>query len=271
MGLEESLEVAARTDAGMVRSHNEDSISVDAACGLMVLADGMGGYNAGEVASGIAVSVMMAEMTPLLKGETGQLSDGAQAVSLLADSVQKANAAIYQAARGDEQYAGMGTTVVSALFFDNRVAVAHVGDSRLYRLRGGMLEAITRDHSLLQEQIDCGMISAEDARHSQNRNLVTRAVGIDAELEAEIHLHDVLVGDIYLLCSDGLNDMLEDDDIQLILHAMQGNLDLAAEQLIQSANDSGGKDNVSVILVKVKREFATPRKRLTKLFNWLKK
>ncbi len=270
MKLEETLEVAARTDAGMVRSHNEDSIAVDPACGLMVLADGMGGYNAGEVASGIAVSVIMAEMTSLLKCESVQALNEAQAVSLLAGSLQKANAAIYKAAGSDEQYAGMGTTVVSALFFDSRVAVAHVGDSRLYRLRGEKLEAITRDHSLLQEQIDCGMISAEDARHSQNRNLVTRAVGIDAGLEPEMHVHDVLVGDVYLLCSDGLNDMLEDGDIQSILYAMQGNLELAAEQLIQSANDSGGKDNVSVILVKVKQTFTKPRNRLTKLFNWLK-
>ena len=267
MGLEESLEVAARTDSGMVRSHNEDSVAVDAACGLMVLADGMGGYNAGEVSSGIAVSVMMSEMVPVIK--EGLLNDN-QAASLLERSVDKANSSIYQAAKSDEQYAGMGTTVVSALFFDNRVAVAHVGDSRLYRLRGGMLEAITRDHSLLQEQLDCGMITAEEARHSQNRNLVTRAVGIDTELETEIHLYDVLAGDIYLLCSDGLNDMVEDEDIGLIMHAMQGNLELAADQLIQSANDNGGKDNVSVILVKVKQEFARPRSRLSKLFNWLR-
>ncbi len=268
MGLEESLEVAARTDSGMVRSHNEDSIAVDPACGLAVLADGMGGYNAGEVASGIAVSVMMAELTPILK--EGGLDEGL-AVSLLAQSVMKANSAIYQAQKSDEQYAGMGTTVVSALFFDNRVAVAHVGDSRLYRLRGEVFETITRDHSLLQEQLDCGMITAEEARHSQNRNLVTRAVGIDPELDAEIHLHDVQVGDIYLLCSDGLNDMLEDEDIQAILSAMQGNLELAAEQLIQSANDNGGKDNVSVILMKVRQEFARPRKGLAKLFNWFSK
>lgn len=268
MGLEESLEVAARTDSGMVRSHNEDSIAVDQACGLMVLADGMGGYNAGEVASGIAVSVMMAEIAPAVR--EGPLSD-ANAVSLLERGVSRANSSIFEAAQSDAQYAGMGTTVVSALFFDNRVAVAHVGDSRLYRLRGGVIEAITRDHSLLQEQLDCGMITADEARHSQNRNLVTRAVGIDAELDAEIHLHEVLVGDIYLLCSDGLNDMLEDEDIGLILHSMQGNLELAADHLIQSANDNGGKDNVSVILVKVKQEFARPRSRLSKLFNWLRK
>ena len=275
MKLEESLEVVAQTDAGMVRAHNEDSVTVDAACGLMVLADGMGGYNAGEVASGIAVSVMMAEIAQSLKGASPVAREAASgeelAVALLTRSLQKANASIYQAALSDTQYAGMGTTVVSALFYDNRVVVAHVGDSRLYRLRGEILDVITRDHSLLQEQIDCGMITPEQARHSQNKNLVTRAVGIDAELNPEIHLYDVMVDDVYLLCSDGLNDMVEDDDIQSILYAMQGNLALAAEQLIQTANDSGGKDNVSVILVKVKQEFAQPRSWLAKLFNGLKR
>ena len=275
MKLEESLEVAAKTDAGMVRAHNEDSVAVDAACGLMVLADGMGGYNAGEVASGIAVSVMMAEIAQSLKGASPVAREAASgeelAVALLTRSLQKANASIYQAALSDTQYAGMGTTVVSALFYDNRVVVAHVGDSRLYRLRGEILDVITRDHSLLQEQIDCGMITPEQARHSQNKNLVTRAVGIDAELNPEIHLYDVMVDDVYLLCSDGLNDMVEDDDIQSILYAMQGNLALAAEQLIQTANDSGGKDNVSVILVKVKQEFAQPRSWLAKLLNGLKR
>jgi len=275
MKLEEALEIVSQTDSGMVRAHNEDSVATEAACGLVVLADGMGGYNAGEVASGIAVSVMVAEITQPLKDsspikrdeETGE----ELAVALLSQSIHKANAAIFQAAQSQAQYAGMGTTIVSALFYDNRVVVGHVGDSRLYRLRGEILESITRDHSLLQEQIDCGMISVENARHSQNKNLVTRAVGIDAEVIPEIHLHDVQVGDIYLLCSDGLNDMVEDDDIQSILYAMQGNLVLAAEHLIQTANDNGGRDNVSVILVKVKQGFAQQRSRLAKMLDWLKK
>ncbi len=141
----------------------------------------------------------------------------------------------------------------------------------MYRLRGEVLDTITRDHSLLQEQIDGGMISAADARLSKNKNLVTRAVGIDAEVVPEIHVHDVLVGDIYLLCSDGLNDMVEDEDIQSTMYAMQGNLPLAAEQLIQMANDNGGRDNVSVILVKVNGEFAVPRNWLARLLHWLKK
>ncbi|HEX7454556.1 MAG TPA: Stp1/IreP family PP2C-type Ser/Thr phosphatase [Gallionella sp.] len=275
MKITEALEIVSQTNPGMVRSHNEDSVVYDAECGLVVLADGMGGYNAGEVASGIAVSVVVTEITQPLKNsspiqrdeETGE----ELAIALLSSSIHKANAAIFKAAQNQSQYAGMGTTIVSALFYDNRVVVGHVGDSRLYRLRGEILESITRDHSLLQEQIDCGMISVENARHSQNKNLVTRAVGIDAEVIPEIHLHDVQVGDIYLLCSDGLNDMVEDDDIQCILYAMQGNLVLAAEHLIQTANDNGGRDNVSVILVKVKQGFAQQRSWLARLLDWLKK
>ena len=271
----DALEIVALTNSGMVRSHNEDSVAFDAASGLVVLADGMGGYNAGEVASGIAASVMVGEITAPLKNSSpldrDEQTGKELAVALLGRGILKANASIYQAAKSQAQYAGMGTTIVSALFFDNRVVVGHVGDSRMYRLRGEELLAITRDHSLLQEQIDCGMISVENARHSQNKNLVTRAVGIDADVMPEIHLHDVQVGDIYLLCSDGLNDMVEDDDIQSILYAMQGNLPLAAEQLIQTANDNRGRDNVSVILVKVKQKFAEPQSWPAKILAWFRK
>lgn len=275
MRVEDALEIVSQTHPGMVRAHNEDSVACEPASGLVVLADGMGGYNAGEVASGIAVSVTAMEIVHRLQNsspidrdeETGE----ELGIFLLRDNIQKANASIFHASQSQPQYAGMGTTIVSGLFYDNRVVVGHVGDSRMYRLRGEMLETITRDHSLLQEQIDSGMISLEDARQSKNKNLVTRAVGIDAEVATEIHVYDVLVGDIYLLCSDGLNDMVEDDDIQSTLYAMQGNLPLAAEQLIQMANDNGGRDNVSVILVKVKHEFAAPRGLLAGLLNWFKK
>lgn len=275
MKITEALEIISQTNPGMVRSHNEDSVTFDAACGLVVLADGMGGYNAGEVASGIAVSVTATEISHRLQNASPTDRDEATGeelgVLLLRDNIQKANASIFHASQSQPQYAGMGTTIVSGLFYDNRVAVGHVGDSRMYRLRGETLETITRDHSLLQEQIDSGMISVADARLSKNKNLVTRAVGIDAEVVPEIHVHDVQVGDIYLLCSDGLNDMVEDDDIQSTLYSMQGNLPLAAEQLIQMANDNGGRDNVSVILIKVKGEFLEPRGWLAKLLNWLKK
>ncbi len=275
MKMEDALEIVSQTNPGMVRAHNEDSVAQELACGLVVLADGMGGYNAGEVASGIAVSVVATEICQRLQSASPTDRDEASGeelgVVLLRDNIQRANASIYHAAQSQPQYAGMGTTIVSGLFYDNRVVVGHVGDSRMYRLRGEALQTITRDHSLLQEQIDGGMISVEDARLSKNKNLVTRAVGIDAEVVPEIHVHDVLVGDIYLLCSDGLNDMVEDEDIQSTLYAMQGNLPLAAEQLIQQANDNGGRDNVSVILVKINGEFAAPRGWLAKLFDWFKK
>ncbi|WP_435628258.1 Stp1/IreP family PP2C-type Ser/Thr phosphatase [Candidatus Ferrigenium straubiae] len=275
MKMEDALEIVSRTDPGMVRAHNEDSVAQELACGLVVLADGMGGYNAGEVASGIAVSVVATEICQHLQNASPTDRDEASGeelgVVLLRDNIRRANASIYHAAQSQPQYAGMGTTIVTGLFYDNRVVVGHVGDSRMYRLRGEELKTITRDHSLLQEQIDGGMISVEDARLSKNKNLVTRAVGIDAEVVPEIHVHDVLVGDIYLLCSDGLNDMVEDEDIQSTLYAMQGNLPLAAGQLIQLANDNGGRDNVSVILVKINGEFAAPRGLLAKLFNCFKK
>ncbi len=169
------------------------------------------------------------------------------------------NSAIYQSSQSQPQYAGMGTTLVVAVFHDNKVTVGHIGDSRMYRMRGEDFQQVTRDHSLLQEQIDAGLITPEQARHSQNKNLVTRAVGIDAEVAAEIHDHDVMPGDVYLLCSDGLNDMVEDDEIAMTLGALSANLDLCATQLIQMANDNGGRDNVSVILVKVKGEYPAAR------------
>lgn len=274
MNIQEALEMVSQTHSGMVRSHNEDSVFYDASCGLVVLADGMGGYNAGEVASGITVSLMSTEIKNRLENVRPEEKDSASGedigVALLRENVQKANAAIFSASQSQPQYAGMGTTVVAGLFYDNRVAVAHVGDSRMYRLRGETFETITRDHSLLQEQIDGGMISKEDARSSKNKNLVTRAVGIEAEVAAEVKVYEVQVGDIYLLCSDGLNDMVADEDIGATLQMLQSNMPLAATQLIELANDNGGRDNVSVILVKVKGEFAAPRGWLAKLMYWFK-
>jgi PPM family protein phosphatase len=274
MKIEDALEIVSQTSTGKVRLHNEDSVACDAACGLVVLADGMGGYNAGEVASSMAVSVVATEVCRRL-GQVAPIERDEETgeelgVLLLRDNIQKANASIFQAAQSQPQYTGMGTTIVAGLFYDNRVAVGHVGDSRMYRLRGGALEAITRDHSVLQEQLDSGMITIDEARHSTHKNLVTRAVGVDVGMEPEIHVHNVLVGDIYLLCSDGLNDMLEDKVIQSTLNAMQSDLAFAAEQLVQMANDKGGRDNISVILIKVRDEFAMPHGWLTKLLDWFK-
>ena len=274
MEIQEALEIVSQTNPGMIRSHNEDSVTFDTSSGLVVLADGMGGYNAGEVASGIAVSVISAEIRHHLESVKPEQKDQASGddvgVVLLRDNVRKANLSIYNAALSQPQYSGMGTTIVTGLFYDDRVAVAHVGDSRMYRLRGEVFESVTKDHSLLQEQIDSGMISKEDARTSKNKNLVTRAVGIDANVEPEIHIHDVQVGDVYLLCSDGLNDMVEDEEIGSVLQMLKANLPLAATELIQLANDNGGRDNVSVILVKVNGKFSAPHGWVAKLLSWFK-
>ena len=267
--LSNAIEITTVTHPGMVRSHNEDSISADAATGLAVLADGMGGYNAGEVASGIAVAMISAELKKALAAVGGEF-DAAAAERLVGEHAVRANNAIFQAAQNQTQYAGMGTTLVVALWHDNSLVVGHIGDSRLYRFRGNKLEQVTRDHSLLQEQIDSGLITKAQARHSQNKNLVTRAVGIDPEVEAEVHSYPVQTGDIYLLCSDGLNDMVTDEDMELTLSSLQANLPLAAAQLVQQANDNGGRDNVSVILVRVLKSFPARAGLVDRLKSWLR-
>jgi protein phosphatase len=164
----------------------------------------------------------------------------------------------------------MGTTLVSAVFYNNSVTVAHIGDSRLYRLRDGEFSQLTKDHSLLQEQIDAGLVTKEQARTSQNKNLVTRALGVDPAVEPEIRDYEVKQGDIYLLCSDGLNDMVDDDEIGMTLGMLAANLELCAAQLVQMANDNGGRDNVSVILIKVKSEFPAVISRWQRLLAWFK-
>ncbi|HSG77136.1 MAG TPA: Stp1/IreP family PP2C-type Ser/Thr phosphatase [Burkholderiales bacterium] len=274
MDLSQVLEIASCTDPGMVRSHNEDSIAADPASGLVVLADGMGGYNAGEVASGMATTVITTEIRQLLAKvrpyDVDPESNKIIAGQMVREQVMKANTSIYQAAQSQPQYAGMGTTLVVCLFYDNKALVAHLGDSRLYRMRDGTLKQVTRDHSLLQEQIDSGLITAEQAKHAQHKNLVTRALGIDPAVEPEIREYETRPGDIYLLCSDGLCDMVTDEDISMTLEALGANLKLAAQQLVQMANDNGGKDNVSVILVRVQREYPAARGVMGKFLGWLK-
>ena len=278
MSLADAIEIVGHSDPGMVRSHNEDSIANDVRFGLAILADGMGGYNAGEVASGMATTVLMTEMqsalsqhAPFEPDETGAAAEaGTIAARLMREQITKANTSIFSASQSQPQYAGMGTTLVTALFYDNKMTVAHIGDSRLYRFRAGKFSQVTRDHSLLQEQIDSGMITEEEAKHSQNKNLVTRALGIDPTVEAEIHDYDTLQGDIYLLCSDGLSDMVEDEEIGLTLETLGGNLNLAAQQLVQMANDNGGRDNVSVLLIKILKEFPAAKGMFGKFLGWFK-
>lgn len=272
MTLEDVLEVAMESHSGMVRPHNEDSVHADPAVGVVILADGMGGYNAGEVASGMATTLLGSMLEEAFAAQPAYTDVGGRRYAEIAleREVAITNQSIFNAAQSQPQYAGMGTTLVAAVFHDDAVTVAHIGDSRMYRFRNGKLSQVTKDHSLLQEQIDSGMITPEQARHSQNKNLVTRALGVDASVETEIHEYPVQADDIYLLCSDGLNDMVEDEEIAMTLEALGANLQLCASQLVQMANDNGGRDNVSVILVRVKRKFAAPRGFWQRFLAWFR-
>jgi len=265
------IEFAQMSDTGRVREHNEDAIGSDPEIGLMVLADGMGGYNAGEVASGIAVQIVSELAAEGASRENRSEIDphsGLMRQSIvLRDAVYRANKIIFQTAQSQTHCEGMGTTIVAAMFYDNKISIAHVGDSRAYRLRGGVFEQVTLDHSLLQELVDRGFYSAEEAQRSTNRNYVTRALGVEPAVEVEVHEHAVLPGDIYLLCSDGLPDMVEDEDIHLTISTFNASLDVVGKQLIELANDHGGRDNVSVMLAQVNQPFAARKGLFVKLAN----
>ncbi len=272
MSLKSKLRVVGLTDTGKVREHNEDTISGDADTGLLVLADGMGGYKAGEVASGLAVKTIVGLVREQMQLENMARADSGSGLSragiILRDAVQRANKIIYQTARSQPQCEGMGTTVVAALFFDNRVTIAHVGDSRLYRVRGERFERITMDHSLLQELVDRGLYSAEEAQRAANKNYVTRALGVEPSVEVELREIPVQKGEVYMLCSDGLSDMVEDEDIHLTISTFGANLDNVARQLIQLANDNGGRDNISVVMAHVLDAFPARTRMLEKILNW---
>jgi len=274
MDLHNVLEIVRLTDIGRRRDHNEDTIASDDSIGFVVLADGMGGYNAGEVASEIAVLSITAELKETLlnqrPGQVNRLLHKQAEAQLILDAVKNANTAIYNISQSQPQCAGMGTTLVVGLFTNNKLLVGHIGDSRMYRLRNQVLTQITEDHSLLQEQIKSGLISAEQAKFSANKNLVTRALGVDPEVDLELNEYDVNVGDIYLLCSDGLSDLVDDDVIQTTLNRLSSSLLEAAQALVQMANENGGKDNISVILVQVNKSFEYRHTWVNNFFGWLK-
>ena len=244
------FEFFSLTDTGRSRSNNEDAVALDDSVGIAVLADGMGGYNAGEVASQMACEFIRDELGRWLAEASVHATDGdvKRAMDICVDN---ANRAIFQAANSNPQFSGMGTTLVLGVFRTGRLLLGHVGDSRGCRFRNGRLAQITRDHSLLQEQIDAGIITPEQAMFSANKNLVTRAVGVEDSVLLETHLHDVQPGDLYLLCSDGLSDMLTDVQIALILAAHE-ELQPAAQALISAANEAGGRDNIAVVLARAR-------------------
>jgi PPM family protein phosphatase len=244
------LEFYSVTDTGRARRNNEDAVALDEAGRIAVLADGMGGYNAGEVASGMASERVRDELLQRLK-PLGATPAEAELRTALVDAVEHANRAVYDAAMSHAEYAGMGTTLVVAVYRNDRLWLGHIGDSRAYRFRNGRLEQLTRDHSLLQEQIDAGLITAEQAAYSMHKNLVTRAVGVDEVVELEIHDYPVEPGDTLLMCSDGLSDMLTDEQIEQLLRA-NDSLPATGATLVQAANAAGGRDNIAVVLARAK-------------------
>jgi protein phosphatase len=272
VSLRSKVKLVGQSHTGKVREHNEDTIAFDPDLGLMVLADGMGGYNAGEVASGIAVKTIVNLVRDSADREDLSAIDQATGLTrrsiVLRDAVLRANKVIFQTAKTQPQCEGMGTTVVGALFYDDRVTIAHVGDSRMYRVRGSKLEQVTSDHSLLQELVDRGFYSPEEAQRAANKNYVTRALGVEPAVEVEIQEDVVQKGDRYIICSDGLSDMVEDADIHLTVNTFGANLDTVAKQLIQLANDNGGRDNVSVLMAQVMESFPARRGVMDKVLRW---
>jgi len=259
------------TDTGRVREHNEDTFGTDADIGLVVLADGMGGYKAGEVASGITVRTVMSLLKDALDREDLSMHDQESGLSrpgiLLRDAIQRANKIINQTAQTQANCEGMGTTVVAGLFFDDKLTVAHVGDSRLYRMRGAKLEQVTQDHSLLRELVARGFYTPEEAQRATAKNYVTRALGVEQTVEVEITEVPVQKDDLYLLCSDGLSDMVEDDDIELTISTFGANLDALAKQLVLLSNDNGGRDNISIVLVRVLESFPAERRIIDRILG----
>ena len=247
-------EICTETDTGLARNNNEDAIEIDRQTGLCILADGMGGYNAGEIASGMACAFIKSEMSRWLS-QAGLNANAKEVKRALEICVQNANHSIFNAANSNPQYSGMGTTLVVGVFQAERLMLGHIGDSRCYRLRRGDFEQITKDHSLLQEQIDAGLITPEKALTSANKNLVTRALGVEDIVLLDVTEHRVEVGDVYLMCSDGLSDMVRDRSIADIMLAGTA-LEQKATQLIALANANGGRDNISVVLTHAKEKIA---------------
>ncbi|WP_037375213.1 PP2C family protein-serine/threonine phosphatase [Sedimenticola selenatireducens] len=240
------IRAVACSDKGRVREINEDSVAVLEAHGLVILADGMGGYNAGEVASQLAVEAITADLLPLCTNDETTLSS-----QTIRSAVEVANESILSTMLAEPAYEGMATTVVVALFCDNRVHYGHVGDSRLYRLRDGKLEQLTRDHSMIQALVDEGMFGTvqEALDAGVKGNVLIRGLGIHETVEVDVGVSDVAPGDLYLFCSDGLSNMIPHQDMLNIVMEADGDINDAAERLLETALNNGGLDNVSLALV----------------------
>jgi protein phosphatase len=236
-----------KTDQGLVRTKNEDHIYLNERLRLAVVADGMGGHTAGETASKLAVEVLRDYFQKDTHAIPHYDSSYSKTTNRLNAAIELANRAVYEAAENSPGLSGMGTTIAAAMLSGNQLSFAHIGDSRIYLVRSGSIEQLTDDHSFVREQVKRDRISNEEAARSVMKNILTRAVGISLDVCADLGELTVLSGDILLLCSDGLYNMVSDEEIlEIISHA--DNVHAASEILVDTANDHGGKDNISAIV-----------------------
>jgi protein phosphatase len=246
---------AGETNTGKHRGHNEDYLYLPEDERVVMVADGMGGHSAGDVASRMAVEAISSHLR--LTANEKQVTwpfvldrDSRRETNRMVSSVKLANLAIYEKAQREGSQRGMGTTIVAVLFADDTVILAHVGDSRIYRVRDGQLEQLTEDHSLLNDYIKMKRIKLEDAEDFRYKNVIVRALGMKETISVDVLQKSPRVGDTYLLCSDGLWGMLNDDQLLAIVQAEQ-NLDRSCERLVAAANDAGGMDNITVALARI--------------------
>jgi serine/threonine protein phosphatase PrpC len=252
------LQIIGITDPGRMRTQNEDSIATDSRIGVAVLADGMGGHQAGEVASRMAVDVVTHHLSDVLSqhlASSGTANGTPIEIHAVEEAIRFANSAIFEMAHARPECAGMGSTIVVVVFYAKRLCVGHVGDSRLYRLRNNDFEQLTKDHSVIQELVTRGLLTHDEARQSIGKNLVTRALGVEATVAADIAEKTLQERDVYLLCSDGLNDVVSDAEIHQVVAQHIDDLNAAARRLVAMANERGGPDNISVILARTGSEF----------------
>ena len=251
------VQTTARTDVGRRRSNNEDTYWADEALGLFLVADGLGGHASGEVASRLAVETIRDQLTTWAKGGSPPLSLGSavagapEAATHLVNSIRLANQVIHGAASARPEYHGMATTVVAALVAEGHLILANVGDSRIYRVRDRKLEQLSQDHSLVREQVALGLISQDEAVVSPQRNVVTRAVGMEPTVMVDVQTESIQEDDTLLLCSDGLSDMVEEPFILETLIQAGEDLEQACEALVELANARGGRDNITALLVRI--------------------
>lgn len=250
------LDIGTRTDVGRVRTNNEDSFRAEPELNLFVVSDGMGGATHGEVASSTAVSVIVdhfrqARSAPSVPLEGESRPDLGEATNRLVSAVRRAHRAVYNLSANNPDMHGMGATVVAAVVDDGKLGLAHVGDSRAYRLRGMVFEQLTRDHSLVAEQVRLGLLTSEQAADSSLQTILTRALGHSEYVEVDADEHSIEEGDAFLLCCDGLTRMVPDEMIARTIQ-QAGSAQEAAERLVDLANDAGGEDNITAVVLRAK-------------------